>query len=933
MKKIVAVLFVVAVLLVSVSLSEEAVPADASEGSRLIGLLITREDLSDYANESGVVFASCTQKEPDDEPDYLFGDVSGLRLICFIDIEENGEGSRIISNVDDGISSVDFDMNEDGSFIKMDAAICFVPGQDEELFFYNPVLRTDSGQVFAVAGDFMAVSAAMNPPGSSVGQTVRDERKHTENGRETSDTTTVSIQIRTVRKPMKIRLLQFNAGHELLESEEFDPGTVPDQVVPLAETEYLLLETVEKDPDGSTFTRREVIGRDMDFLNTLSCRDDGICLCHYHEVLWKTTAPEEESLFTGYPASGESSPDPAASQDIPQNGIPLLILRIDESEDTIAKASENDPKHEYGTIEQMHESALHTVRCVGDLQLLVPDGYEGEYGSSSVPSGPVELKYIRGRGNMSWGMSEKKSYKIEFDDAQDFFGMGASTDWALMSNSQDSSFLRNRITYWLGEQIGLDFSVQQIPVDVVMTGSISGRHYLGSYTLCETVKIDEGRVNIPKLKKNVKSEDPNETPNITGGYLLSCYSEMQDSDKPENTVFAADSGLKWMSRTPEYDDGELTAGQNMQRKYISNFMKKLDDLIVQSETIDEATHLQIAEMMDMKSAADYWWIQTFTYNTDAFSTSSTYMYKTPDTASGKGKLYWGPLWDFDGGYEVGNDTELGAATGLNNAKDIWFDQLRDKDPLFVELLRERWQDPEDGMNVKLTEITREGGLLDQYSSEIRASWEANELEWFADLDPEYLYSMDECVEVIRKWIDARREWTDHHLDSLNQVYFRITYMADGQEVASGTARGRESIIAKYIPDAPEKEGYVFTGWQEKESGESILGFMIDTDTVFVAAYLDRNEIVEPEAIRFSVSEDQISLDRELYWLRYEVFPEGAMTGKISWASSDPDVVLADSEFLELKGTGDATVTATLWNGVSAAFNLRVTEPETTVSDE
>ncbi len=33
--------------------------------------------------------------------------------------------------------------------------------------------------------------------------------------------------------------------------------------------------------------------RDLDFLNTMSCRDDGICLSHYHEVLWETNVSEE----------------------------------------------------------------------------------------------------------------------------------------------------------------------------------------------------------------------------------------------------------------------------------------------------------------------------------------------------------------------------------------------------------------------------------------------------------------------------------------------------------------------------------------------------------------------------------------------------------------------------------------------------------------
>ena len=268
-------------------------PVDISEGSRLIGALITRKDLIEYTDGAGVALASFTQEGPDADPEYVFGDISGLRLICFIAPEDDGEGNRVISWVDDGISAVDFDLNEDDSSVRMDATISFVPGPDEELFFCNPVFRSASGQVFAVPGDFMAVSAAANPPGSSVGQTVRDERIHTGNGGETSDTTAVSIQIESVCEPAEIRLLQFSENHEILKSEAFAPGTVPELIVPLAEADYLLLETVEKDPDGGTFTRREVIGRDLDFLNTMSCRDDGICLNHYHEVLWEAAVPEE----------------------------------------------------------------------------------------------------------------------------------------------------------------------------------------------------------------------------------------------------------------------------------------------------------------------------------------------------------------------------------------------------------------------------------------------------------------------------------------------------------------------------------------------------------------------------------------------------------------------------------------------------------------
>ena len=283
MKRTAAILLAIIAVLALAAFSEEA---DLLEGSRLVGVLITREDLSAYAGEAGVLPASCTHEGPDREPEYTFGNVDGLRLICFSAPDEDGDGGGLVSNVDDGFSAVHFDLDDDGSSITMEAAIDLVPGDEEELFFFDPVLLSVSGQVFAVPGDFMAVSAAMDPPGSTVGQTIRDERKHTENGSEMGDTTTITVQINAVREPVKIRFLQFSEAHELLKSEEFLPGRVPDQIVPLPGAEYLLLETVERDPDGKCFTRREVIGRDMDGMTTLSCRDDGICLCHYCDVRW-----------------------------------------------------------------------------------------------------------------------------------------------------------------------------------------------------------------------------------------------------------------------------------------------------------------------------------------------------------------------------------------------------------------------------------------------------------------------------------------------------------------------------------------------------------------------------------------------------------------------------------------------------------------------
>ena len=114
----------------------------------------------------------------------------------------------------------------------MDASVSFVPGPEDTCFFYNLVRRSPSGQVYAVPGDFMAVSAQMNPPGSEVGQTVREKRTRTENGREITDVMEASVRICAVREPVEIRLIAFSEAHELLKSEVFLPGSVPPEIVP-----------------------------------------------------------------------------------------------------------------------------------------------------------------------------------------------------------------------------------------------------------------------------------------------------------------------------------------------------------------------------------------------------------------------------------------------------------------------------------------------------------------------------------------------------------------------------------------------------------------------------------------------------------------------------------------------------------------------------
>lgn len=318
--------------------------------------------------------------------------------------------------------------------------------------------------------------------------------------------------------------------------------------------------------------------------------------------------------------SAAAEDDPVPLQ--PRNGIPLVIIRVDESEEAIRAASEADPKHIYGTMDAMNESEDHSVRCVGTAEVIVPEDYRGEYGSVSVPQGELRIDYIRGRGNTTWDVyANKKPHKFRLSEGAGFCGMGKNREWALIANGQDNTLLRNRITLWLGSELGLAYTPKMIPADLVMIGSGSGGVYLGSYCLSELVAVEESRVNIPKIGRDAADENF-----VSGGYLLSFFHNYQNSGTPEsNRLTLKESGIRLIHEAPSFASVPLSEAQTVQQNYIRDYMNRIDGLIMtDEEIIDEARHNEIAELLDLTSLADYWWLQEFTCNGDAYISDSTF---------------------------------------------------------------------------------------------------------------------------------------------------------------------------------------------------------------------------------------------------------------------------------------------------------------------
>lgn len=460
-----------------------------------------------------------------------------------------------------------------------------------------------------------------------------------------------------------------------------------------------------------------------------------------------------------------------------ESSVPVVYLDIDEAE---------------GSISEMNSSEDHSAECYGTMSIKVPEGYTSVDSGETLTGGDYTLEYIRGRGNSTW-TTDKKPYKIKLDSSSKVLGMGKNKHWVLLANYFDNSLLRNRITYWLGKQLGMDFTPSMEPVDVVMNGE-----YYGSYFLSEQIRVDKSRVNIFDLEKTPGETDP---ANITGGYLLSmCPYGSEETKK----AFTTKEGVEFLIESPEFEDYENDA----QADYITNYVQSVENAIY-GENFTAKDGTSYTDLMDIESTALYYWMQEFSKNGDGYISGSTYLYKPAND-----KLYWGPLWDFDyvawgsTEYEY-QDTEGWLHNGDDSYSANWNNRLFE-DPVFARQVVASW----DKVKPLMEELTRDGGQLDIYHADMDITARYNFEKWgpsklWEDEQTEPTYA--EEIQRLKNWINDRTKWVDKHVKDLEPVETTITFKnSKGKTISTQTGIIGKPI--KKLPEAPAKKGYTFDYW-------------------------------------------------------------------------------------------------------------------------
>lgn len=414
----------------------------------------------------------------------------------------------------------------------------------------------------------------------------------------------------------------------------------------------------------------------------------------------------------------------------------------------------------------------------GSLDAVHADKEYKEKGSITIINSDGEtecsgrLDYIKGRGNSTWGLA-KKPYNIKLEKKANLFGMGKSKKWSLIANYQDASLARNALAYTAAQYAGMAYSPEYEPVDVYINGN-----YEGAYLLTTRVEVDEARVDIENLENANEKANPdikdfencerggvygkfsgyiegskkwveiaNNPENITGGYLLEC--ELPSRYCEEISGFVTEGSHAIVIKSPEY-------ASKAQVEYISDYYQQFENAVNSDEGISK-----ISEYADINSFAMLYIFNEWVANHDACITS-TYMYKPAN-----GKLFAGPVWDFDNSFGNCDRTRFGldynnpntwtachsrlyaiTVIGAGNTTNVptFFNTLSKKQE-FVNLSKNLW---DSTMKTAAAEAVKY--IQNEYAVNIEGSAVANAIRWeifgTTDVDAIKKAYKDEVQEVV-----------------------------------------------------------------------------------------------------------------------------------------------------------------------------------------
>lgn len=271
---------------------------------------------------------------------------------------------------------------------------------------------------------------------------------------------------------------------------------------------------------------------------------------------------------------------------------------------------------------------------------------------------------IRGRGNTTWTFPKKPYYlklNKEKKKVNMFSSDAKSRKYILLANWMDRTNLRNAVAFEAARKSDKLWTPKGQFVDLYLNGVHKGLYYL-----VEKIEVESGRLSADYLFTMDMSDQSEWHFTVDYGYRPNPqYQPILQTQIPVEVKY------------PEAEDDETFEAFKAR---ITPLAKPLIENFAQQVSAKNS-----AAVADLDSFCDWFLVHSLCVNLEPNHPKSCYMYYKG------GKMYAGPVWDFDWGTFV-----LGKTSGLLIENSLFYGKTTDqysglfKDPAFVSALKVRW---------------------------------------------------------------------------------------------------------------------------------------------------------------------------------------------------------------------------------------------------
>lgn len=263
-------------------------------------------------------------------------------------------------------------------------------------------------------------------------------------------------------------------------------------------------------------------------------------------------------------------------------------------------------------------ASIYMETASGSLSFVHKEKKHKEDASFTIYTAEGELDYsavfkdqVRGRGNHSWWVYDKKPYNLYMKEPSNLLGLGEGTKWVLLSNTSDYTHIRNKLVMDFAQDIGVyeGFSPTSTFVNLYANGQ-----YLGLYLLCRSVDDNLDYI-LGNDENNSFSIELLPTARIESGKRTIRFNE---------------------SRAVEIVNPDMVSQD--QKDKIERWVSSFDQFI----NSENASFSELKEYIDLETWADKSLVDLIFNDYDASYASKFFWGNTDDL-----RVFAGPCWDYD----------------------------------------------------------------------------------------------------------------------------------------------------------------------------------------------------------------------------------------------------------------------------------------------